>query len=351
MKKIAKLMAFIMAVSIMISGCASKPKDAIAKVNGDYVTKEEFDREYNIFRKMLYGFMTDEQMEEADEQSGQSPKSQLESQITDVLVMDKIMKEELKKKKAEVTEEEIKKGREDMIEQSGGEEKFKAQLEETGLTDEDIQNVIARGLRQEKLIDKYIEEHPVTDEEVKNHFEENKDRYVKYDVAHILVDTEEEAKEIKKQIEEGADFEEIAKEKSKDEGTSANGGSLGEVNLQTNFVPEFLEKMKEMKSGEISEPVKTQFGYHIIYVKNIADNLDDIKSEIEKELSSTEFQKYIHELYEKADIEIYKPKTEVENKTESNKQEDKEGKDKQEQENTESQEKEDKTEENKSDDN
>ena len=80
--------------------------------------------------------------------------------------------------------------------------------------------------------------------------------------SHILVKTEEEATQIKNKLNQGADFEELARAKSMD-ATAQRGGDLGFFQ-KGQFVPEFEDKVLQMKKGEVSEPVKTRFGYHII---------------------------------------------------------------------------------------
>ena len=83
---------------------------------------------------------------------------------------------------------------------------------------------------------------------------------------HILVETEDEAKAIVEQLKGGADFATLAKEKSKDPG-AADGGDLGYFGKEQ-MVPEFAEVAFKMYPGQISNPVKTQFGWHIIKLED-----------------------------------------------------------------------------------
>jgi peptidyl-prolyl cis-trans isomerase C len=84
---------------------------------------------------------------------------------------------------------------------------------------------------------------------------------------HILVPTEEEAKSILAEIKKGTDFAELAKQKSKDPGAAAQGGDLGYFSKEQ-MVPEFAEMAFKLDKGQLSEPVKTQFGWHIIKVED-----------------------------------------------------------------------------------
>lgn len=124
---------------------------------------------------------------------------------------------------------------------------------------------------------------------------------------HILVETEEAAKDLKAQLDKGSKFEDLAKEFSKDEGSKANGGEIGYV-LKGQLVPEFEEKAFAMKKGEVSGPVKTQFGWHIIKVTDIRDVKVPTKEQamngLKNKLSREVIEKYVANLSEKAKIEL-----------------------------------------------
>lgn len=100
---------------------------------------------------------------------------------------------------------------------------------------------------------------------------------------HVLVETEDEAKAVLAEIKKGADFAEVAKAKSKDPGAS-EGGDLGFF-TKDQMVPEFSEAAFKLEPGQISEPVKTQFGWHVIKVEEKRDRpvpeFDKVKDQIE----------------------------------------------------------------------
>ncbi|MDG1436605.1 MAG: peptidylprolyl isomerase [Rickettsiaceae bacterium] len=124
--------------------------------------------------------------------------------------------------------------------------------------------------------------------------------------SHILVDTEEKSKEIKKKLNKGSKFEELVKEFSKDEGSKANGGELA-YTRKGQLVPEYESKAFSMKKDEISDPVKSQFGWHIIRVLDIRDIKIPSKEEVEREirgkLSSDAIEAYVAKLAEKANVQ------------------------------------------------
>ncbi|EIA25444.1 Putative foldase [Candidatus Arthromitus sp. SFB-4] len=120
---------------------------------------------------------------------------------------------------------------------------------------------------------------------------------------HILVDTEEEALKVKERLNNGEKYEDIAKELNKD-ATSQTGGSLGFVEYDnTNYDADFLAGAKNLKEGEISDPVKTQFGYHIIKVTDVRTedqytDFESVKSEIEETLLYEKKNKAVTEFSE-----------------------------------------------------
>jgi peptidyl-prolyl cis-trans isomerase C len=123
---------------------------------------------------------------------------------------------------------------------------------------------------------------------------------------HILVPSEDEAKAILVEVKKGTDFAELAKQKSKDPGAAAEGGDLGYF-TKDQMVPEFAEVAFKLDKGQVSDPVKTQFGWHIIKVedkrsKPIPD-YDKVKDQIETYVQRKAQAEYIGKLRESAKIE------------------------------------------------
>jgi len=122
---------------------------------------------------------------------------------------------------------------------------------------------------------------------------------------HILVETEDEAKAIEAELKKGADFAELAKKKSKDPGAS-DGGDLGFF-TKDQMVPEFSTVAFSLEPGKISDPVKTQFGWHIIKVEDKrnrkAPDFDQVKSQIETYVTRKAQAEYVSKLRETAKVE------------------------------------------------
>ena len=123
--------------------------------------------------------------------------------------------------------------------------------------------------------------------------------------SHILVDTEDEAKAILAELKKGGDFAAIAKQKSKDPG-AANGGDLGYF-TQDQMVPEFAQAAFKLEPGQLSDPVKTQFGWHVIKVEEKRDRpipeFDKVRDQLESFLARRTQADLINKLRAQANIE------------------------------------------------
>jgi peptidyl-prolyl cis-trans isomerase C len=150
----------------------------------------------------------------------------------------------------------------------------------------------------------------VTEDEIERYFEEHRDEYVhEYRVSHILVNTREEAENALKLL-DGRSFAWVANRHSVDP-VARRGGDLGYL-TKGNMIPEFENVIFEMKPGEVSGIVKSEFGYHIIKLVGMREaqvkvELDDVREKIVGELvmgkRAEAYEELMKRLYEKADVE------------------------------------------------
>ena len=151
----------------------------------------------------------------------------------------------------------------------------------------------------------------VTDEQIKAAYEEkqvaNKGQE-EIKASHILVAAEDEAKKIVEELKKGGDFEKIAKEKSTDKASGAAGGDLGWFS-KDKMVPEFADTAFKLKKGEVSAPVKTAFGWHVIKAEDRramqTASLEESKDMIKSELSNKAVQGYVEGLLKAASIKYF----------------------------------------------
>jgi foldase protein PrsA len=238
MKTYKALLAVILLTVALAGTSCSAGEDVVAKINGEAITKDQ-----------LYDAMV--------KQGGQ--------QALDMLIMEKIIEMEAKKQGIQVTEQDVDKEIDKMAEQYGGREAFERIIGMYGYSIDGMKKDIGMSLKIEELLRPSIS---ITEEEMKEYFEENKETFAveeQVKASHILTETEEAVAEVKEKLDAGEDFAELAKEYSIDEANKNYGGDLGIVK-RGEMVPEFEEAAFSMEAGSISEPVKTQFGYHIIKV-------------------------------------------------------------------------------------
>ena len=177
---------------------------------------------------------------------------------------------------------------------------------------EDFRKITLIGVLLEKEMESKAK---VSDQEVKDYYEKHKEDFAvgRIRASHILVKTEEDARNILERLKKGEDFAKIAKKSSIDPGSAKNGGDLGFFSAGQ-MVPEFEAVAVKLKQGEISEPLKTKFGYHIIKVtdKKIGKSVEfeKVKNYISQRLSAEKqkgfFDSYIEELKKKYTVEINK---------------------------------------------
>ena len=164
--------------------------------------------------------------------------------------------------------------------------------------------------RQQILIRELFEDfkakNPITEAEARAEYEKLKGQSsgTEYHARHILVEKEDDAKAIIKQLNGGAKFEDLAKKNSKDPGSAENGGDLDWANPQ-NYVPEFSQAMMKLKKGEVTDtPVKSQFGYHIIKLEDTREakfpSFEEVRPQLEQRLGQLKLAKFRDDLKAKA---------------------------------------------------
>ncbi|TMU87198.1 foldase [Bacillus sp. BHET2] len=228
----------------------------------------------------------------------------------DTLIAEKIVKLESEKKELTVKDSEIEKELESIKDSYDSDEAFNEALASSGSNLESVKGNIRSFLLTEKLLKDRIS---ITEDQIKEYFETNKDTFAQQEqieASHILVDDEKTAQEVKKKIDDGGDFAELAKEYSSDTSNAESGGELGYFG-KGEMVTEFDDKAFAMKKGEISDPVKTEFGYHIIKVTDkkeakeavLSDHKDEIKDILFDQVLQTEYGTWLQEKKEDYKIE------------------------------------------------
>ncbi|EKN70248.1 PpiC-type peptidyl-prolyl cis-trans isomerase [Neobacillus bataviensis LMG 21833] len=230
-----------------------------------------------------------------------SMKEKIGDQALQQLVYEKVLS-----KKYKVTDKELN----DKINQLKSDlgANFETTLAQYGYkSEDDLKKTMKLGMMQEKAALKDVK---VTDKELKDYY----DSYTPdIKARHILVKDEATANEVKKKLDEGAKFEDVAKEYSTDTASAQNGGDLGTINNtnKAQYDADFIKAAFALKAKEISAPVKTQFGYHIIQVtekqekKPFADMKKDIEYQVKSsKLKTEDINKVMQRELKAADVKV-----------------------------------------------
>lgn len=252
--------------------------EAVAIVDGEKITKEELtDRLIS-----LYG-----------------------EKVLNQLIVNKMIEIDAEKQGIEVSEDEINEELDKYYSMYGGEENFASFLEMSGFKLEDFKDDVKLSLLLDQILEERIE---ISDEEMKEYFEENKEDFAQeeqVEASHILVEDKETAFEVINKLNNGADFAELAKEYSIDEKTKDKGGELGYFG-KGEMVKEFEEEVFAMEVNTISKPVETQYGFHVIKKTDHKPyqeaNFEDVKEEVRQAIleqkKDEEYQKWLQEKME-----------------------------------------------------
>ena len=185
----------------------------------------------------------------------------------------------------------------------------KSGIAETPEVKDKIESITKKIVTQ-AFLDKQIADR-ITDDELKKAYDEKTKQYVgkkEIRASHILVSSENKARDLVKQLKAGKDFDALAKEASEDKATAASGGDLGFF-TEDRMVPEFSKAAFMLKKGQISDPVKTDFGWHVIKVTDERDvkvpAFDDVKDSLRDELKEKAFKEYIDQLVDSSNVKYF----------------------------------------------
>ena len=266
MKPTRVILSILVAFAVLVAAaCGSNdqsvPSDAVAVVDGTPVTKATLE-ELLVRAKKSYTAN-----KRAFPKAGTAEYQALQTQAVAFLVQQAEYDKQAGELKITVTDKELQ-ARVDQVKKqyfAGNQAKLDKQLKEQGYTVESFQAAIRSQLLSEKIYDAVTKAAAVTDAQVTKYYNENKAQYnvaESRDVRHILVKTKPEADKIYVQIKAGGDFAVLAKKYSLDPGSKANGGKLTITRGQT--VAPFDKAAFLLTTNQVSRPVKTQFGYHVI---------------------------------------------------------------------------------------
>lgn len=256
----------VAALAAVLAGCGgggggSVPGDAVAKVDGTTITQKQFS---DLLDQAKRSYKTQKRK---FPDAGTPEYQTLKNQAVQYLVQRVEFAQEADKLGVKVTEKDIDARLKQIKKQyfGGSESRYKKQLKQQGLSDAQVRDDVKAQLVQEKLFKKVTGDVKVSDVDAKKYYDEHQSQYgtpEQRDVAHILVKSKSLADKLYTQIKGGANFSKLAKKYSQDPGSKNAGGKLTISKGQT--VGPFDQTAFLLSTGQVSRPIHTSFGYHII---------------------------------------------------------------------------------------
>lgn len=342
MKRIKKLIAAvaIFTLSISVMGCKmiEKTPEAIQKtvyatVGDEKITKADMDEEMKATIDQLKQQYGDDY---ANNEKIKDQLKQMKVQYLNAMVNEKLMLKNAESVGVTPTDDELNEYADKQIEQLKQAYPDDAQLQQVleanGFTEDSYKDYAKKQYKLQKVQEAITADVEVTDDDAKAYYDENKDSQYTVgagaNAAHILIAEKgsdgnidfdaslAKANEVKAKLDAGADFAQLASEYGTD-GTKDKGGDLGFVAYnQANYDQDFLAGFKQLSEGQISDPIKSQFGYHIIKATGIKDEVvtpfDDVKEQIKSQLlqqkQSEAFNTKISEWKDVSKVKTYEDK-------------------------------------------
>lgn len=294
---------------------APSAKDAAAQVNGNTITYGQLNNEFLARTRVQFDKVQD------NPQAQQTRKELLQQLIDDELLL-----EQAQRQKVVVTPQAVDEQFKNIRARFPSEEAFKQTLSSSGLTADQLKANIKRGLSRQQVLNKEVlEKVSVTPKEVEAFFNEHKDTYVQEEAVHarhILIKVapdaspeddqkaKDRAKAVLAKAKTGEDFAKLAAQHSEDT-TKDRGGDLGYFG-RGRMVKAFDETAFSLKAGQISDLVRSQFGYHIIKVEDrkeakrlsFAEAKEQVENDLTREKARARYGDYLTGLRQKAKITV-----------------------------------------------
>jgi parvulin-like peptidyl-prolyl isomerase len=296
--------AALAAVTVVAAGCGGTdevPADAVAVVDGTTISRATLD---DLLARAKKSYTAQKR---AFPKAGTSEYQSLQTQAVAFLVQREEYAKQAEKLGIDVTDAQVAKKIDEVRKQyySDNQAKFEKELKAQGYTVETLRDDVRAQLVTEGIYNEITKDVKISDADLKKYYDDNKEKYTvaeSRNVRHILVKTKAEADKLHAELVNGADFATLAKQNSLDPGSKNLGGKLTVARGQT--VAAFDKAAFSLKTNELSQPVKTQFGYHLIQaladvkpgsVTPYAQVKDQIRTQLESERKNAAVTKWVED--------------------------------------------------------
>jgi parvulin-like peptidyl-prolyl isomerase len=319
-KSVVFILILMTSISILLyTGCSK----TLARVDGIEIKQKEVD----IYMNFVNNQGQDGELAESEEEL-----KTLEGNIIDSLIVIKLLEKYAEENNITVSSQEVDEQVESLISTYDSEKDFESALKSMGIDRGFLEDYLKSQIISNKIYEEVTADVEVTDQEVKQYYNDNKEKFLvpaQVKASHILAlfpwveDGSEETEEgrdealdkikmIEAKLENGEDFEELARQYSDDQSTAENGGDLGYVS-EGQMVEEFDKALFSLDEGETSKIVETVYGFHIIkafdrkeeYYQDFEEIEEDLKTYLLDSYKSQEWINFVYLLIEKVNIEYF----------------------------------------------
>lgn len=301
------LVVALLAVAVL-GACGNLLEPAAAVVHGEKIPVEEVTAAVEDFQK-TQEFERLTQQGDADAITREFEQSYLSQ-----LIRREILTPEAAERGVEVSDEDVQEQLDAIQSEFVSPSAFEEALREQGLTLGQLRQLIADRALEEALRAEITADLAPTDEEIAEFYEENREQFQETEAQHILVRDKKRAADISRRLQAApkndvaALFKTLAQRFSTDKSNKASGGELGFFS-QGQFVPEFEQGADALDIGEVSDPVKSEFGFHVIRVTDRrVRSINQVREDIVTQLSGAEeeaaWERFVENAYREADVEV-----------------------------------------------
>lgn len=293
---------------LLLPACGNLFDSAAAVVNGQKITTNKVEAELDRFRETI----------RYEQLSARAPIGEIERDYAQtyltLLVREAVLEEEAEERDIEVTPDEVNARIAELKQQIGSEGQFQEALKEEGVGLEQLEFQVRVQILEEKLREEVVAGIGATDAELTAYYEDHIEEYMEVRVQHILVSDESRAESIAKRLQEAKEdevedlFAQLAETQSEDPTAAQNAGDLG-LTSPAEYVKPFRDAISNLEVGEISDPVQTKFGFHVIrLLARQVTPFEEVRPEIEDAIAGQDredaFNQWLTKAYLEAEVDV-----------------------------------------------
>lgn len=304
----SSIVPIVALVAVVAAGCGKVVETAAARVRGTTIT-------VNDVTHALEEFESSAQYEQLVQQGDAAAlRRTYEQNFLAQEIRRRVLGPEAEERGIEVTEPDIEERIEQIKADFPSESAFEEALAQQGYDMETLRDLVRDSIVEEQLRAAVVEGLGPSDADVRRRYEEEPERFTEYRVSHILVTSNTRAVDIAEQLDDAAPgevgklFATLAERFSKDPGSAANGGDLG-WSPPDAYVEPFARAIAELAPGEISEPVRTEFGFHVIFLRGerllpFEQVSEQLRAEVAGTAEDDAWADFVGRAYERAGVEV-----------------------------------------------